>query len=282
MRVQKFRPRSGFVFIVFVFLAACQAYRVPPSYESLNAVLWMQRAAEYRSLCLQAYSAARQSLDAALEDPAWTAALEQTDDFEALPPAVILDIDETVLDNSPYEAGLIGREEGYDPENWNRWCLSEQVTAVPGALEFCAYARKRGVTVIYISNREERLREATVRNLQRIGFPVEDPGGLLLRQNTGDKSSRRQKAAARHRILLLVGDNAADFADSFYKAEEAKRLELVQQYKDYWGTRWIVIPNPAYGGWLDSLFAYERDLPTRNKSEIKYGSLDSWAPPGRS
>lgn len=274
MRAQKSRPQIVVVFIIAALLAACQAYRVPPSYENLNAVLWMQRAAEYRSLCLQAYSAARQSLDAALKDTGWTAALEQTGDFGALPPAVVLDIDETVLDNSPYEAGLIGRRGGYDPESWNRWCLSEQATAVPGALEFCSNVRKRGVAVIYVSNREEQLREATVRNLRRIGFPVEDPGGLLLRQDTGDKTARRQTVAASNRILLLIGDNEADFAAAFYKADEAKRLDLVQHYKDYWGTRWIVIPNPAYGDWLDSLFGYERDLSIRNKTEIKFRNLD--------
>ena len=273
MRAQKLRPRSGFVFILAALLAACQAYRVPPSYESLNAVLWMQRAAEYRSLCLQAYAAAGRSLDAALDDLDWTAALEQGNNFGALAPAVVLDIDETVLDNSPYEAGLIGRDEGHDPERWNTWCRSGEATAIPGALEFCAYARKRGVAVIYISNREENLREATARNLREVGFPVEDSRGLLLRQDTRDKTARRQKIAGRHRILLLVGDNAADFAGSFYKAEEAKRLELVQHYKDYWGTRWIVIPNLAYGDWLDSLFGYERDLPARNRTAIKYRGL---------
>jgi 5'-nucleotidase (lipoprotein e(P4) family) len=274
MRAQEPRPHIAVMFMIVAFLAACQAFRVPPSYENLNAVLWMQRAAEYRSLCLQAYGAAGRILDAALEDPGWTAALEQTGDFGALPPAVVLDIDETVLDNSPYEAGLIGREGGYDPESWNRWCLSELAMAVPGALEFCAYAHKRGVTVIYVSNREEEVREATFRNLRRIGFPVEDPGGLLLRQDTGDKTVRRQTVAASHRILLLIGDNAADFAAAFYKADAAKRLEFVQQYKDYWGIRWIVIPNPAYGDWLDSLFGYERGLSTRNKTEIKFRNLD--------
>jgi 5'-nucleotidase (lipoprotein e(P4) family) len=273
MRAQKLRPRSGFVFILAALLAACQANRVPPSYESLDAVLWMQRAVEFQSLCLQAYNAAGRSLDAALDDPDWTAALEQADDFGTLPPAVVLDIDETVLDNSPYEAGLIGRDEGHDPERWDTWCLSGRATAIPGALEFCAHARKLGVAVIYISNREENLREATARNLREVGFPVEDSRGLLLRQDTRDKTARRQKIAARHRILLLIGDSAADFAGAFYRADETKRLELVRQYRDFWGIRWIVIPNPAYGDWLDSLFGYEPDLPARNETAIKYRSL---------
>jgi 5'-nucleotidase (lipoprotein e(P4) family) len=273
MKAQKPRPQIVVVYIVAALLAACQAYRVPPSYESLNAVLWMQRAAEFRSLCLQAYGAAGRSLDAALDDPDWTAALEQGNNFGTLPPAVVLDIDETVLDNSPYEAGLIGRDEGHDPERWDTWCLSGRATAIPGALEFCAHARKLGVAVIYISNREENLREATARNLREVGFPVEDSRGLLLRQDTRDKTARRQKIAARHRILLLIGDSAADFAGAFYRADETKRLEIVRQYRDFWGIRWIVIPNPAYGDWLDSLFGYEPDLPARNETAIKYRSL---------
>lgn len=273
MKAQKLRLRPGLTFAAVALLTACQTYRVPPSYESLDAVLWMQRAVEYQSLCLQAYSTAGRSLDTALNDRDWTAALEQENEFGALPPAVILDVDETVLDNSAYEAGLIGSDEGHDPERWDRWCRSGLAPGIPGALEFCAYAHKRGVAVIYISNREENLREATVRNLQRMGFPVENSRGLLLRQDTGDKTSRRKKVAAGHRILLLIGDNAADFAGAFYRADEPRRLELVRQYRDYWGSRWIVIPNPAYGDWLDSLFGYERDLPAREKSAIKYRHL---------
>jgi 5'-nucleotidase (lipoprotein e(P4) family) len=273
MRAQKLRLRPGLAFAAVALLAACQTYRVPPSYESLDAVLWMQRAVEFRLLCLQAYNAAGRSLDTALNDPDWTAALEQTNDFGTLPPAVVLDIDETVLDNSPYEAGLIGSGEGHDQERWNVWCRSGKAMAIPGALEFCAYARKQGVAVIYISNREENLREATARNLREVGFPVDDPAGLLLRQDTGDKRPRRKKVAAEHRILLLIGDNAADFAAAFYRADETKRLELVRQYRDYWGSRWIVIPNPAYGDWLDSLFGHEHDLPAREKTAIKYRHL---------
>src|SRR4029079_5818203 len=131
------------------------------SQENLNAVLWMQTSAEYRESARQAYRIAAMQLDAALRDPAWTAAVEQPRSDSTLPPAVVLDLDETVLDNSAYEARLVHDGRAYSEDDWNRWCEERKAGAVPGAIEFLTHAHDRGVTAIYISNRDHSVEQAT-------------------------------------------------------------------------------------------------------------------------
>ena len=123
------------------------APEAPPvaSLELLDATLYVQVSAEYRATAFQAYAQARAQLDAALADPTWTAALEQLDDVSGLPPAVILDVDETCLDNSEYEARLIRDGTSYGSETWDPWCLEASAQPVPGAVAFCNYAHARGV-----------------------------------------------------------------------------------------------------------------------------------------
>ncbi|MEJ2053585.1 MAG: HAD family acid phosphatase, partial [Calditrichaceae bacterium] len=109
----------------------------PDSLDALNATLWMQKSAEYKANCLQAYYLAGNQLQIAMDDKNWTAALEQHGDYTGLPPAIILDIDETVLDNSPYESRLIRNGENYSDKTWDQWCREANAEPVPGALEFC-------------------------------------------------------------------------------------------------------------------------------------------------
>ena len=221
------------------------------THENLNAVLWMQTAAEYKASAIQAYRLAQLQLDAALADPSWTAATEQT--AASGPPAVVLDLDETVLDNSAFEARLAADGAPYTEDAWNRWAEERKAGVVPGALEFLRYAVSRGVTPFYVTNRDHRVEAATRDVLARLGVPLStDRDVVLARHENGwdasDKSSRRQAIAATHRILLLVGDNFEDFV-SGTRASVAARDALVQKYDAFWGRKWIVLPNPTYGSW---------------------------------
>ena len=221
------------------------------THEKLNAVLWMQTAAEYEASAIQAYRLAQLQLDAALADPSWTAAVEQTE--VSGPPAVVLDLDETVLDNSAFEARLAADGAPYTEDAWNRWAEERKAGAVPGALEFLRYAASRGVTPFYVTNRDHRVEGATRDVLARLGVPVSaDRDVVLARHENGwdasDKSSRRQAIAATHRILLLIGDNFEDFV-SGTRTSVADRDRLLQQYDAFWGRKWIVLPNPTYGSW---------------------------------
>ncbi|HEX8169736.1 MAG TPA: 5'-nucleotidase, lipoprotein e(P4) family [Thermoanaerobaculia bacterium] len=214
-----------------------------PGNALLNAALWVQHAAEYDAAALQTYAAARRALDAALA---------QKSARDAKPPAIVLDLDETALDNTAFEARAIGAGKTYDADLWKTWVAEADAKAVPGAAEFLAYAKSRGVTPFYVTNRDHpQETDSTRRNLERLGFPVSD-GTVLMRgarpEWKSDKSSRRDFVASTHRVLLLLGDDLNDFADARDKSA-ADRDAIVQQARDAWGTRWFIVPNPMYGSW---------------------------------
>lgn len=224
------------------------------THELLNATLWVQTSAEYRGLCHQAYGQATRRVQAALRNPAWTADLEQAKtpapQLAKLPPAVILDVDETVLDNSYYEARLILQGGSYGSKTWGAWCKEERATPIPGALEFCRAAHAAGVTVFYVTNRDDPLREATRNNLRKQGFPLRE--GLEVvrtRGDTSDKQPRRDAIAQEYRILLLIGDNGSDFAKPLLAETNAETQRYADQQRTWWGERWILLPNPMYGHW---------------------------------
>jgi len=227
-------------------------------HEMLNAVLWQQTSGEYVGLASQIYRTARRNLEAALANPARTAALEQTGDFEALPPAVILDVDETVLDNSGYESRIVKDYGYYTPQSFAAWCREGQPRAIPGAKGFLDAALERGVTLIYYSGRPEALRECTERNLRDAGLPL-PPDARLLLNDGRSKTELRAAMAERYRILLLVGDNLTDFVDDT-RAGPTSRRELATQYSERWGRQWILLPNPMYGHWEASCYRYDYRL----------------------
>jgi len=224
----------------------------------------MQTSSEYRATAMQTYRTAGEQLGPALEDKTWTAAPEQTGGCSSLPPAVILDVDETVLDNSLYLGQLVLEERAHRPEAWDAWIRMRRAPAVPGAVLFVRSAREKGVTPIYITNRRCRKREGvgdecpqkrdTMENLRWAGFPVLEPEHLLLRGEREDwgaeKRSRRAHVAERYRILMLVGDNLGDFLPvSVQGGTPAERSTCTGGYREMWGRKWFVLPNPAYGSW---------------------------------
>ena len=225
-----------------------------PAHENLNAVLWVQTALEYEASAIQAYKLAQVRLDAALADRSWTAALEQQGDPSALKPAVIVDIDETMLDNSYYQARMIRDNTSYGTSTWDPWVMEARATAIPGAVEFARFAAERGVTIFYVTNRTANLEEATRKNLAAVGFPLADGIDVVLVRGerpewqTSGKSSRRAYVAREYRILLLIGDDLGDFVvDAAGTPEE--RQARTQPQAAWWGERWIIIPNPTYGSW---------------------------------
>jgi 5'-nucleotidase (lipoprotein e(P4) family) len=246
------------------------------THELLNAVLWVRTSAEYEVGCREIYRLAERGLDQALSDPAWTAALEQTGDYSDLPAAVILDADETALDNSAFEAMLIEETEEYNKPLWYAWAEEERAGAVPGTREFLEHAFERGVQVFFVTNRDYAIEQPTVRNLQALFGPQVTAESVLSRGEmedwTSDKSSRRAYVAAGHRILLLIGD---DFNDFVYIGEvpPERRNEAARRYSAYWGTKWIMLPNPMYGGWEDALYGYDRTLPRGGKLKAKSEQL---------
>lgn len=240
-------------------LAGCATPR--DSHELLAATLWMQTSAEYRADSEAAYRWARITLDRALAEPGWTAALEQTSVAPGSPPAVIMDLDETVLDNSRFEGELIKRRTVYSPALWSEWVAKAEAEAVPGAVEFIRYAESKGVTVFFVTNRNQAEEAGTRANLAKLGISAStNPDRVLVSGENGwtsDKTARRAEVAKTHRILLLVGDDLGDFV-SGNRAPPAERRALAERYKDRWGERWVLLANPLYGSWDQVL--YDREM----------------------
>ncbi len=237
------------------------------AHEMLNATLWQQTSAEYIGLASQVYRTARDNLDRALADTAWTAALEQTNDYALLPPAVMLDIDETVLDNAPYEARIISTLGKYSPATFAEWCHKENAPLVPGVKAFLNYVVKQDVAVFYYSSRRERLRACTTRNMRELGLPLPGDTRLLLSDGTS-KSDYRKMIARQYRILLLVGDNLEDFVEGS-KSDPASRRELALRHVGRWGRQWMILPNSIYGHWESSMYNFDYQLPRDQQLHMK-------------
>ncbi|MGE3172201.1 MAG: 5'-nucleotidase, lipoprotein e(P4) family [Planctomycetota bacterium] len=207
----------------------------------LQAVAWVQTAAERDALCEQVFAAATAAMRAA------------TAEVGERPYAVVVDVDETMLDNSPYQAALVRDGRSFDADSWNAWCRDAHAAAVPGAVAFADACRARSVAVFYVTNRDRALEGATRLNLAGCGLPVDDIGGIdvvLCRgevDGEGDKAGRRARVEETHDVVVWVGDDLGDFATP--KESVAQRRLQVQRHLDDWGARWFVLPNPMYGSW---------------------------------
>jgi len=236
----------------------------PPG-RSLDANLFVQTSAEYRACCLQAYNLASLRLAAAVAK-------------STAPPntlAVVLDLDETVLDNGAFQSMMIRSRLAYDQRLWDLWESEhwDKWELVPGAKEFILEAQKAGVHVVYISNRNEKFRPQTKQGLERLGLPLVDEAHLKLASDTSDKTARRTEAEKAHTVVLHVGDNLRDFDEAFRAPKLAAdadaaavaaairhRKDAVDRHAKDWGDRWIVIPNPIYGEWMKPLDRGLRDV----------------------
>jgi len=251
---------------------------------NLHSTLWQQTAVEYDGVTRGAYRLARVMVGRALDDSTWTASLEQSergaDTYRSLPPAVVLDVDETVLDNSAYQARLVRQNESYAAESWKAWCREAQAEAVPGALAFTQAMAERGVQVIYLTNRDGDVEAATRENLRALGFPIEEnrvEDAVLTqgeREGWEPKTTRRAWVADRFRVLLLIGDNFGDFAGEV-ETSIGDRKRRAGAYEKFWGTRWIALPNAQYGSWEGALFEYDYGLSPLDVLRQKHRSLDA-------
>ena len=253
-----------------------------PADDNLNAVAWSQTAVEHDLIYLQTYRDAEARLLPAVHDAEWDA-LSKTDRvgaFEHLPPAVILDIDETVLDNSPYQARVIKSGGEFNEADWAAWFREARARALPGAVEFTRFAASHGVAVIYISNRAKDLDEVTLRNLRQAGLPVSGPDAFLGLGTVVDgcekvgteKGCRRQLVSRRYRVLMQFGDQLGDFLDVSINTVAARR-QTVAPYLPWIGTRWFVLPNPTYGSWEPALFNNDYGRPRDQRRQQKLDAL---------
>jgi acid phosphatase len=216
-----------------------------------------------------------------LEDSYWTASVEQSnsDYISSLPPAIILDIDETVLDNSPFQARMIKQGKSYNSADWNAWCNEANAEAIPGAVTFTREAAKKGVAIFYISNRDHSVEDATRQNLIELGFPVSDSLDTILTNGekpdwNSSKINRRATVEQNYRVIMLFGDDLNDFIPA-KNITQQERDTIIEDYSEYFGRKWFMLPNPVYGSWDQALYNFNRHLTQEERLEIQRKQLDS-------
>jgi 5'-nucleotidase (lipoprotein e(P4) family) len=232
-----------------------------------GAVLWQQTSGERRALSYQAFTLARMLLDRDL----------RMNHRSRQPRALIVDIDETILDNSRYEGMLLKNRVNYNQKDWTEWISRAEAEAVPGAIEFLRYAASRGVRVFYITNRNDIQKAGTATNLRKLGFPNVNDQTLLIQTDpkNSSKEDRRSSVKKNFRIVLLMGDDLNDFSDVFENAKTVDaRAAAADRYKEEFGKRFILLPNPMYGNWESAIYDYnfkftEDEKAAKRKSLLK-------------
>jgi len=253
------------ILLLAVLITSCANHRKENVDYQEAGTLWLQSSAEAKALIYQAFNIARLRLDQDLR--------KKGRKYNKKKRAIVVDVDETIVDNSPYQAKnvLIGRE--YSSSNWAEWIDLANAQALPGAVEFLNYAKSKGVEVFFITNRKQRGYEATLKNLKNLGFPVSRKNLFLRQGHDHSKEVRRQNALKKHRFVLLMGDTLGDFGPFFEKQSFEKRHELTDKYSKEFGKKFIILPNPMYGEWLGSVYKYNYDLTHKEKRKIRRNKL---------
>lgn len=250
--------------------AAVSAPELAVAEYQVGAVLYMQKAAEYRALAYQAFNLAKMYLDADF-DKKNTKKLSKAE--RKMPRAVVVDVDETVLDNSPAQAAQIKNNLPFVPSNWTNWVNLRKARAIPGAVDFLNYAASKGVRVFYVTNRNEAEKQATIDNLKTVGFPDVSAETVIVRTTESGKEARRQTISQKYRIVLLIGDNLNDLSNVFERKSVADRLTEVDRTREMFGRKFIVLPNAMYGDWESAIYEYQR-LTEAQKAEKRSDALE--------
>ena len=260
----------AFVFLTCSTSATAQSNQ-PPADNGYHegAVLWQQSSGERRALSYQAFALARMMLD---RDLRMNRRLRK-------PRAVIVDLDETILDNSLNEGMQVKNHVNFNQRDWTAWVNRAEASAVPGSVEFLNYAAARGVTVFYITNRNDIQKQGTAANLKKLGFPNVNDQTLLVQTDpkNSSKEPRRQSVGAKYRIVLLMGDDLNDFSDVFENSKTVdSRVAAADRYKDRFGKRFIILPNPMYGNWESAIYGYNFKVSEAEKAATRRNHLRAY------
>ena len=267
-------------YILFLVLMSSALISEQKEHQSLMATLFVQNSAESYTNSMSIYKAAEGQLEKVVENTKVSAAIEQTKGFAGKPPAVILDVDQTVLDNIAYQARLI-ETNTYYPVGWKEWCEEERADYMPGVESFLNKAADLGVEVFFITNRDVNVEVATKNNLEKLGFKFTENLDQLLMKNEkpnwgSNKNSRRSLVAQNYRIVMMIGDNLGDFVDgSDNKATAEIRMNAAKKYSHMWGTHWFMLANPTYGDWENTIIDFKYEIPRSEQLKIKLNTLDS-------
>lgn len=209
-------------------------------------IKWVTQSIEYAALCEQTYRAAWRVVK--------QSASGVTDNW-----AVVLDVDETVLDNSQYAVERAAVDSGYSRASWNEWVRRKEATLVPGAKAFIDSVRNlHGAHIVYITNRRHYNETPTIENLKKYGLFKE--GDLMLTKKGQDdtKVDRREcvktgtgrcQEAGPLKIVALLGDNIRDFIPMQGRDTAMAYRNNALAHDENWGRTYFMLPNPTYGSW---------------------------------
>ena len=248
-------------------LAACVTQAPTHAPEKDYGHAWVAHSSDYAALTRQVYAVATRDLERFVADKSWTAIPGQTG-AEDLPPAVILDVDETVINNVDFQLGF---ERPFTDRKLEMWDREHVAKPVPGVVEFIKAAKAANVAVFYLTNRpcekyadEEAAcpqKQTVIEGIRELGLEVEPEFVSLSYERpewTKEKLIRRQAIGENYRVIMLVGDDFADFVQcarsSFHPpctepATRASRAADVLKYEHYWGNGWYILPGPMHGSW---------------------------------
>ncbi|PWW11725.1 5'-nucleotidase, lipoprotein e(P4) family [Mangrovibacter plantisponsor] len=233
--------------------------------QSVLAVNWFQQSGEYQALAWQAFNSARLAFDASAHKVHGRR-------------AVIVDLDETMLDNSAYSAWQAKHGQPFSDKTWAEWTQAKQAVAVPGAVQFARYVNSHGGTMFYISNRDAKDSAATKANMEALGFPGVNDKTLLLKTDSSNKQARFDSVkASGYHVVLYVGDNLNDFGAATYHKDNAARRQFVSDNHARFGTELIVLPNPLYGDWESGMAPGYFKLTPEQKLQVRENNLRAWS-----
>ncbi len=258
--------RLFIVFIASLLGAACTTQSVTHSPEDDLGILWVKHAAEYPAITMQVYQSAQQDLEAFIADETWTAMPGHPVD-PGLPPAVILDVDETVVSNVDFQLAF---ERPFTNRKMYDYFQEHDAIPVAGVVEFVAAARAAGVTTFFVTNRpcapiegkagECPQKDWTIKELRSIGIETDADHVLLANEQGWDRAkiARRQHVAENYRVIMLFGDDLGDFSpcvrETLYgpctePATKESRAQIIEEHRDRWGRGWYILPGPMHGSW---------------------------------
>ena len=223
-------------------------------------LLWMRTSAEYRALAYQGYNVAMNAVKMAVTDPS----------HQRKPLAIVLDADETVVDNTKLMGESIVNGNGrFDAPWWRQAVHQGKSQAMPGAVEFLNEVHKQGVEIFYVSNRYAPVNyDATVQNFKALGFPSVDKDHVLLFEKDSDKQPRFDMIAKKYYVVVYMGDNAGDFPIGTKGKTLAERNAIIDNHKEDFGTTFVVFPNPAYGSWVSALAKGYQNLSPEEQKQV--------------
>ena len=223
-------------------------------------LLWMRTSAEYRALAYQGYNVAMNIVKMAVADPS----------HQRKPLAIVLDADETVVDNTKLMGESIANGNGrFDAPWWRAAVHKGESRAMPGAVEFLNEVHKQGVEIFYVSNRYAPVNlDVTIQNFKELGFPSVDKDHVLLFEKDSDKQPRFDAIAKKYYVVLYMGDNAGDFPIGTKGKTLAERNGIIDAHKEDFGTTFVVFPNPAYGSWVSALAKGYQNLSPEEQKQV--------------